>query len=95
MLLAVLQHVAEHIASLRRRRDDLVVIAIGEHLPLPAPELVERARERAQQRVHGTRDALSIIGFDQEVQMLCAASGYVELTPSDLFCRARWSVCCT
>ena len=52
MHLPVLQHIPDRVGGLARRSEQVGVVAIGKHRPLPAHHLAERARDPGLQALH-------------------------------------------
>jgi hypothetical protein len=58
MAAGILHHVAQRVAHLPRRPQDLLVVALGQDLAAPAQRAVDRAGEADVERLHAARQRL-------------------------------------
>src|SRR5439155_18571548 len=66
----VLEDVAERVAGLRRRGQDLEVIAVVEHAAAPAEEAVDPARDPHRPALDAPRARRGRVGFAHEVDVV-------------------------
>ena len=66
----VVQHVYERAAQLGRGLQDLLVKALREDLALSPKESVQGAGDADQQALHATGEGYTVLGFDDEVEVI-------------------------
>ena len=67
---AALRCVAQGVADLARRAQDERVVALGEHLPAPLPDLVQPLRDPDREPLHASRERHSVARLDDHVHVV-------------------------